>query len=58
MVHPESGGNDGWIGLAESPAWKGDAEKDLRRNIVGPGCLTSASDQTKSGYKAKMVRPL
>lgn len=39
MVHPEPGGKDGWVGLAESPAREGDAEKDLKRSSVVPGCL-------------------
>lgn len=47
MVHPQSGGKDGWVGFIE---------KDLRRGAVVPGYLSSASEQTKSGYKAKMIK--
>lgn len=50
MMHPESGGKDGWVGLAESPAWEGDTEKDLRRGIVVPA---SASEETKVSLQSQ-----
>lgn len=50
---PSPGWREGWLGGVHR-----DAEKHLKRSAVVPGCLASASEQTKSGYKAKMVRLL